>query len=154
MNEEYIYDIGKYTIGVDKGGKDEVALSIAKIENEDLYVLGSYYGENAECIDLIIKENKQLKEKLQQKEDIINKAKEFIPEDYKYESINIDDEINNYIEKYIKLNLLKESSTVSARQVRTFGNEISTKDLKKFPELKKYQGMDISYIVYEQLEIL
>ncbi len=84
----------------------------------------------------------------------IKKAKEFIPEDYKYESINIDDEINNYIEKYIKLNLLKESSTVSARQVRTFGNEISTKDLKKFPELKKYQGMDISYIVYEQLEIL
>ena len=64
MNEEYIYDIGKYTIVVDKVGKDEVALSIAKIENEDLYVLGSYYGENAECIDLIIKENQQLKEQL------------------------------------------------------------------------------------------
>ena len=80
MNEEYKYNIGKYTIGADKGGEDGIGLTVAKIENDKTYVLGSYYGERAECIDLIIKENRKLKIKLQQKEDIINKIKDCVEE--------------------------------------------------------------------------
>ena len=83
MNEEYIYDIGKYTIGVDKNGEDGIGLTVAIInDNGEIHLLGNCYGDNARCIDLIIKENKKLKEQLQQKEDIINKAKELIKELY------------------------------------------------------------------------
>ena len=91
MNEEYTYDIGKYTIGVDKNGEDGIGLTVAIInDNGEIHLLGNCYGDNARCIDLLIKENEQLKEnnlamqeemartwaKLQQKEDTINKAKE------------------------------------------------------------------------------
>lgn len=87
MNEEYTYDIGKYTIGVDKNGEDGIGLTVAIInDNGEIHLLGNCYGDNARCIDLLIKENEQLKEnnlamqeemartwaKLQQKEDIIN----------------------------------------------------------------------------------
>lgn len=32
MNKEYIYNIDKYTIGVDENGKDEIGLTIAIIK--------------------------------------------------------------------------------------------------------------------------
>lgn len=86
MNEEYTYDIGKYTIGVDKNGEDGIGLTVAIInDNGEIHLLGNCYGDNARCIDLLIKENEQLKEnnlamqeemartwaKLEQKEDVI-----------------------------------------------------------------------------------
>lgn len=85
---------------------------------------------------------------------LIEEAKKFIPEDYKYESINIDKEINQYIEDKIKLDLINKCSVTSARQYRTFDGGIPKKDIEKFPELEKYNGQDISYTVYESLEIL
>ena len=33
---EYTYDIGKFTIGVDKNGKDEMVLTIAILVNSQL----------------------------------------------------------------------------------------------------------------------
>lgn len=84
----------------------------------------------------------------------IEQAKRFIPENYKYESINIDEQINKYIEDNIKIELIKIAPTISARQYRTFDSSIPKKDLEKFPILKQYEGKDISYIVYESLEIL
>ena len=100
MNEEYIYDIGKYTIGVDKNGEDGIGLTVAIInDNGEIHFLGNCYGDNARCIDLLIKENEQLKEnnlamqeemartwaKLQQKEDIINKARKYINNNLLYD---------------------------------------------------------------------
>ena len=73
MNKEYTYNIDKYTIGVDENGKDEIGLTIAIIKNGEINVLGNCYGENARCIDLLIKENLELKKKLEDKEDYINK---------------------------------------------------------------------------------
>lgn len=61
MSKEYTYNIDKYTIGVDENGKDEIGLTIAIIKNGEINVLGNCYGENARCIDLLIKENEQLK---------------------------------------------------------------------------------------------
>lgn len=87
-------------------------------------------------------------------DNIIEDAKKFIPENYVYEIVNIDDEINNYIEKNIKLELLKIDNYTSAREYRTFDSSIPKKDLEKFPILEKYKGQDISYIVYESIEIL
>lgn len=71
MNKEYTYNIDKYTIGVDENGKDEIGLTIAIIKNGEINVLGNCYGENARCLDLLIKENQQLKE-------VIDKAVEYI----------------------------------------------------------------------------
>ena len=81
MNEEYIYDIGKYTIGVDKNGEDGIGLTVAIInDNGEIHLLGSCYGDNARCIDLLIKENKQLKENyeciLKQRDDLTKNATE------------------------------------------------------------------------------
>ena len=62
MSKEYTYDIDKYTIGVDENGEDYIGMTVAKIENGELHLLGNYYGENARCTDLLIQENKILKD--------------------------------------------------------------------------------------------
>lgn len=80
-------------------------------------------------------------------------AKELVSQDYKYEVINIANEISKYIEDKIKLEL-GNTNTTSAREYRTFDNPIPKKDLEKFPILKQYKGQDISYIVYESIDIL
>lgn len=87
-------------------------------------------------------------------DECIEQAKKLIPKDYKYDVINIDDEINKYIEDKIKLELINNNQTSYARQYRTFGTPIPKKDMNKFPVLEKYKGQDISYIVYESIEIL
>lgn len=84
---------------------------------------------------------------------IIERSKKMIPGDYKYEDIDLSDEIGRYIEKEIKKELYN-TGVCYAREVRTFGNKISKTDIEKFPVLKDYNGQDISYIVYENVEIL
>ena len=84
----------------------------------------------------------------------IENSKRLVPKDYKYNIINIDDEINKYIEDKIKLELINNNQTTYARQYRTFGTPIPKKDMNKFPVLEKYNGQDISYIVYESIDIL
>ena len=73
MNDkEYTYDIDKYTIGVDTNGEDGIGLTVAKIENGEINFLGNCYGENARCIDLLIKENQELKKQVEEYKDKIN----------------------------------------------------------------------------------
>ena len=60
-DKEYTYDIDKYTIGVDENGEDGIGMTIAIIKNGEINLLGNCYGENARCIDLLIKENQALK---------------------------------------------------------------------------------------------
>jgi len=84
---------------------------------------------------------------------IIEKARNLIDYNYSYEVINIDEEINKYIENNIKLEL-RNSNVSYAREYRTFDSEIPKKDLEKFPILEQYKGKDISYIVTESIEIL
>ena len=79
MNEEYTCDIGKYTIGVDTNGEDGIGLTVAIINDDgEIHLLGNCYGDNARCIDLLIKENQQLKQQLEQRDKIINIAREKI----------------------------------------------------------------------------
>lgn len=94
MSKEYTYDIGEYTIGVDENGNDNIGLTVAMIENNEIKFLGSCYGDNARCIDLLIRENQELKKQLERKYEkvgtltgellyeentkLINQQKEFI----------------------------------------------------------------------------
>ena len=87
-------------------------------------------------------------------DNIINKARELVDYNYSYEYKNIDKEINKYIENNLKVELFKASQTSYARETRTFDNPIPKKDLEKFPILEQYTGQDISYIVYETIDIL
>lgn len=74
MNDkEYTYDIDKYTIGVDENGEDGIGLTIAIIKNGEINFLGNCYGENARCIDLLIKENQELKERLERINNYLDK---------------------------------------------------------------------------------
>ena len=66
MGEEYTYDIGKYTIGVDTNGEGGIGLTVAIIENDKINFLGNCYGDNARCIDLLIRENQELKNQLEE----------------------------------------------------------------------------------------
>lgn len=75
MNEEYTYNIDKYTITVDKYGKDKISLTIAIIENNKIDFLGSCNGNNAICVDLLIRENQKLRKQLEEKR---NQQKNFI----------------------------------------------------------------------------
>lgn len=115
------------------------------------------YGETDAKEMIAIKRNSDnlSKEYVEQESDnFINRARELIDYNYVYEYKNIDNEINNYIEDKLKLELLKNNHVMSAREVRTFDNDIPKKDLEKFPVLEQYKGQDVSYIVYESIEIL
>ena len=59
---EYSYEIDKYIVGVDNNGEDGIGLTIATMKDNELHILGSCYGDNARFIDLLIKENQELKE--------------------------------------------------------------------------------------------
>ena len=72
-DKEYTYDIDKYTIGVDENGEDGIGMTVAKIENGKINFLGNCYGENARCIDLLIKENQKLKERLEKINNYLDK---------------------------------------------------------------------------------
>lgn len=61
MNK-YSYEIDKYIVGVDSDDEDGIVLTIATMENNKLCILRSCYGDNARFIDLLIKENQELKE--------------------------------------------------------------------------------------------
>lgn len=81
MNEEYTYNIGKYTIGVDTNGEDGIGLTVAIINDDGgIHLLGNCYGDNARCIDLLIKENQQLKEEL----EVSEKARKILKEINEY----------------------------------------------------------------------
>lgn len=76
MNDkEYTYDIDKYTIGVDENGEDGIGLTISIIKNGEINFLGNCYGENARCIDLLIKQNKKLEQVLDEIEKYIENHK-------------------------------------------------------------------------------
>lgn len=115
----------------------------------------SYEGKDRKLM-LAIKRNSNNESviDMERKSDaLIEIAKEYVDRMPLYKPANLDEEINAYIEKEIKKNLFKTPIT-AAREVRTFGNEIPKQDLVKFTELQKYKDKDISYIVYESLEIL
>lgn len=83
----------------------------------------------------------------------ISMAQCLVPHGYKYEPLDLSEEVDSYIENKMKVKL-SNNDVSSAREHRTFDNDIPKKDLEKFPILEQYKGKDVSYIVYESIEIL
>ena len=142
MSKEYTYDIDKYTIGVDTNGEDGVGLTVAKVENGEIHFLGNCYGENALCIDLLIKENKELKEQAEEYKDNYNcllKQKE----EFEYiMSKQVDyrgqqKEFINYLEDEIKFYKNKDSYMVADIHGSYDLNDIELKLLEEI--LQKYK---------------
>lgn len=107
MSKEYTYDIGKYTIGVDENGEDGIGMTIAIIKNGGIYFLGNCYGENARCIDLLIKENQELKKQLNNcycnRTDCVGRIKDSKVYDSLEQKVkNQQKEFMKYLENYMK----------------------------------------------------
>lgn len=122
------------------------------------------YANNTERKEFLynIKRNKdniieKLEVDISTKESMEKWAKEklnkLIPKEYKYEQVEKQFEVVEYIKNKIKENLFK-SPVTSARHHRTFNQNAPKNDLEKFEKLRELKGKDVSYIVYEILEIL
>ena len=99
--------------------------------------------------------NNYMKEQVEQSSDhIIGIAKSFIPKDYKYEPTDLSKDVSEYIENKLKIKMMNDSKFTFAREYRTFDNGVPKRDLEKFPILWDLKDKDISYIVYENIEIL
>ena len=135
-----LYDLLKYNMYY------ETNKSYLTYEDNDI--------RRVELLDFKRNKNNIAKSIIEEESDlIIERATQLIDYNYHYEVVNLDNEINNYIENKIKVRL-RNTSISYAREIRTFNNSISKKDIEKFPILKDYQGQDISYIVTEGIEIL
>lgn len=129
MSKEYTYDIGKYTIGVDENGEDGIGLTISIIKNGEINFLGNCYGENAKCLDLLIKENQELKKQLQIKHDGFTASTDEL-EEYKFDHFKNIDEVMYYFNYWYK-----------EEDVYSINRYLSLKDFNyisnKYQELKR-----------------
>lgn len=122
MSKEYTYDIDKYTIGVDTNGEDGIGLTIAIIKNGEINFLGNCYGENARCLDLLIKENQELKLELSGYRQAILNNKEMLG--LKEQNEELKKQLENKYEKVGTLTseLLYEENTKLINQQKEFIN--------------------------------
>ena len=150
-NKEYTYDIGKYTIGVDKNGEDGIGMTVAKVENDEIYFLGNCYGENARCIDLLIQENQKLKEqnkkkfKKEQYDEYLEKVNKLIKENQELKK-QLEESKNPLKGIFAQVNddtLLRDCG---AMQSEIDGYKTQQKEFIKFLELMWEETQDIWYI--------
>lgn len=133
---------------------DLLGYNLINNSNNSYLVYNDNDPRKQQLIDYKRNRNNIAKSIIEEQSDlIINQARELIDYNYHYEVANIDEEINNYIENKIKVEL-RTTDISYVREYRTFDNDIPKKDLEKFPILKKYRGKDISYIVTESIEII
>lgn len=141
MNKEYTYNIDKYTIGVDENGKDEIGLTIAIIKNGEINVLGNCYGENARCIDLLIKENQELKKQLKEWGNHLKCSKEMLDiqgqkGNYDYDEYMLG--LYNGMEYIIALFETREPNYISGKDVKFTNNKTQQKEFIKYLEDEIY----------------
>lgn len=138
MNDkEYTYDIDKYTIGVDENGEDGIGMTVAKIENGDIYFLGNCYGENARCIDLLIKENQELKKQVEEWEHHLKCSKEMLEiqgqkGNYDYDEYMLG--LYNGMEYVIALFETREPNYISGKNVEFTNNRTQQKEFIEYLE--------------------
>lgn len=139
MNKEYTYDIDKYTIGVDENGEGGIGLTVAIIKNGEINFLGNYYGENARCIDLLIKENQELKDQLENwnnkfkiAEEIINIQKQ--DGNYNYDEYSLG--MYNGMEYIASLFRINEPKIICSKDVKFINNKTQQKEFIKYLEYK------------------
>lgn len=138
-DKEYTYNIDKYTIGVDTNGEDGIGMTVAKIENGELHFLGNCYGENARCIDLLIKENQELKNQLEEWEHHLKCSKEMLDiqgqkGNYDYDEYMLG--LYNGMEYIIALFETREPNYISGKDVEFTNNRTQQKEFIKYLENK------------------
>lgn len=136
MSKEYTYDIDKYTIGVDTNGEDGIGLTIAIIKNREINFLGNCYGENARCLDLLIKENQELKLELSGYRQAILNNKEMLGLKEQNE------ELKKQLEEYIKQNMKLKDELFDKRKEY----QDTYKDVRI--EIKEYKTQQKEFIKY------
>lgn len=122
MSKEYIYEIDKYTIGVDENGEDGIGMTVAKIENGEINVLGNCYGKIARCIDLLIKENQKLKKQLEVGEEQYNdlvEEKEILQEQLLIKTLQLES-LKSSKRDYTQENILTMQLELKNRQQKGF----------------------------------
>lgn len=147
MSKEYTYEIDKYTIGVDENGEDGIGMTVAKIENGEINFLGNCYGENARCIDLLIKENQELKKQYCERTDCsgrIGNSKKV--EELQQENKLLKDNWNKLKEDLINnINYWQEQEKEWAKLgFIKFGGEANSKIIfkKVLDKMQELQGSD------------
>lgn len=135
--------------------KKDDSISFIKYDDKDFmqYALMSIKINRNNIIDELPYINVSSFETIKEYINTTIKNEKFIPKDYKYDKKDLSLDISSYIKNNLKLEI-NNTNIKSARQIRTFGQQIPKNDIKKFPELEQYKGQDISYIVYESLEVL
>lgn len=139
MNDkEYTYDIDKYTIGVDTNGEDGIGMTVAKIENGEIYFLGNCYGENARCLDLLIKENKELKKQLEERTKMYQNAYDY-SQKMEGKAIILEtqqQEFINYLEDYINSLKKEYGNYVNDNYSEEYGRYYAAKEiLQEYKEI-------------------
>ena len=138
MNDkEYTYDIGKYTIGVDTNGEDGIGMTVAIIKDGGINFLGNCYGENARCIDLLIKENQELKKQLEEWEHHLKCSKAMLyiqgqKGNYDYDEYMLG--TYNGMEYIIALFETREPNYISGKDVEFTNNKNQQKEFIKYLE--------------------
>lgn len=80
---------------------EQINLTVENLQKENQQLKADYGNKAQVERDLLEEENKQLKEQLQQKEDIINKAKEYV-KDYKTEW-TLNDEVLDDMDELLEI---------------------------------------------------
>ena len=154
MNDkEYTYDIDKYTICVDENGEDEIGMTVGKIENNGMIrFLGNCYGENARCIDLLIKENQELKKQVEEYQKELEKA------DNLTQICIFKGKEESKISYRKCLNILDKKETQQKEFIEWLENEINKiKEQIKNYDIWHEAGTDINFLILKKqfnIEIL
>lgn len=148
MNDkEYTYDIDKYTIGVDENGEDGIGLTVAKVENGEINFLGNCYGENARCLDLLIKENQELKKKYENTVEKLSEQLKLLTSKLDEYDLIVDErnQLKKQLENSIKVNIA-DHKYASECEDKVVTLEAIKKEFIKYLEDNYKETQDIWYI--------
>ena len=154
---EYSYEIDKYIVGVDSNGEDGIGLTIATMKDNELHILGSCYGDNARFIDLLIKENQELKKQLKEWENHLKCSKEMLDiqgqkGNYDYDEYMLG--LYNGMEYIIALFETREPNYISGKDVKFTNNKTQQKEFIKWLEddlKEKYRDMGYRHNIFREI---
>ena len=101
MIEEKTYKYGDYVVSYVSDGWDSGYLTISKIQNDNIYVIGEITGGIAEIIDFILD---SVEDEISKYESKLDKIKEYIKEKDLTNNMNfMDDGIGNLFKDILEL---------------------------------------------------
>ena len=96
--DEKVYQFNEYILGYDKGLNDRSCLTISKMQNDNMYVMGSLYDGSAYIISLMLD---SLQEKIEFKDLILKALHKYFTEHEEYENDEFLNQLENCTENDI-----------------------------------------------------